>query len=176
MLPLPLLSYGPPGPATTAAAFACALPIPWLGGRAPTTAGPVPEDILSGVRAVFLASASAATLTAMYSVKADDDAEMPYAVVREARVPDEVRFSDVIVRSVYLEVTVYAPDLDAAGRLGDGLKLSLLGQKPEFAGASVGMLTTEVEPAHGHDPGRARGGDESYWQRRDFRVRVVRGA
>lgn len=142
------------------------------GGATP----PAAEGILSGVRAIFLASPSASALTKLYSVKADDDAALPYGVVREARAPDEARFSDAVLRSVYLEVKVYAGDLDAAGELGDALEADLLGGVPAFAGASVGALTTEVDPTHGHEAARGEGGTEVFWQRREFRCRVLRGS
>jgi hypothetical protein len=110
-----------------------------------------------------------------YSVKVDDDAPLPYALVVEKRTAEDRRDSDHVCNSVYVDVSVYAADLDDAGRLGDGLYAILKGARPAFAGAKVGPLQTFGEPRSGHLASRDRNATDVFYQTREYRVRVTRG-
>lgn len=148
------------------------LAFPFGGGTAPAP-GPAAEDLLSGILALYATTDLPAEMP-LYSVVAGDGAARPYAVASEATAQEEIRTDTLVGYSITVKFAVYAADLDAAGRLGDRLVRALAGRRPAFAGAAVGPLIVPRDPIHRHDPGRARGGEEAYWQDREMRVRVVR--
>lgn len=133
----------------------------------------VPEDLLSAIRVLYDATPVAGL--ELYSRAADDRASLPYAVIDERSAREERRFDDAVAYSVIVGLRTYAASLDEAGRLGDAAWAALKGRNPAFAGTlGVSPLIAPSDPKHGREPGRAKGGRETYTQDREMRVRVVR--
>lgn len=110
-------------------------------------------------------------------VEAAEAAAVPYVVVREDSVREDLRTrgsTRAVCSSVVLRFRVYATGLAEAERLGGILAAELEGLRVLVDGLAVADGELEGEGRSGRERQRTEGGERLWWHERTVRVRVIR--